>query len=249
MDVVKAAVFPFQPVAPATSALEFMQRESVSARAWRLRIGLLGLVMLIITYLWVVNKHNDLIMNLDSDIGESLNDEALKWRAFAGSRASGKHIAFALEFPLFGKLLGYHNQYTPYFVDLAHTYYQASNAELHKLIYVLETAPAVIQERYEYSGSNETEKPGCFSWGSAMDLRTGGGVCLRGNKWYGDPTLAPNLFDQSLQKVFATNPDWTSLADVVKKRAKRDTGNPIMNGIKKAMPFINTAMMAAMFFV
>lgn len=246
MDVVKAAVFPFQSVAPATSALEFMQREAVSSRAWRLRIAFLGLVMLIITYIWVVNKHNDLIMNLAGDIGESVNNEAIKWKAFVGARASGKHIAFALEFPLFGSLLGYHNQYTPYFVDLAHTYYQASTLELHKLIYVLETAPAVIQNRQEFSGSSGTERPGCFSVGASMNIGTGGGVCVKNNRWYGDPTLAPNLFDQSLQKVFATNPDWTALSEDVKKKAAKDAGNPILNGIKKAMPFINIAMMGVM---
>jgi hypothetical protein len=215
-----------------TTVLDFMKRQRASDDVFKTRMTLVGVLMAIGTYVFVVMKHRTLIEKMDSDVGDGA---ALQARKFTGRKSSGLRIAFAIEFPSWTGTLGFNNRYTPYFVHIVATYHdEVSTAQLVRLVYELETAPAVITNRYEtVPCKGRTDK-----------------LCTKQNLAYSGGDLheaSPNLFQQSLDRIFATKASWLERLTEGDFVPPPEPENPVMHVFKQAMPFINMAMMAAMF--
>ena len=228
------AIFPVEKVP--TTVLEFMKQRKAEDRAFRLKLTIIGVLSTIAIYIFVSIKHRSLIEKLDSDEGEGLPRQA---RHFTGHRSSGIRMAFAIEFPTWAKSLGYNNEYTPYFVWIVNSYYSSvSTAQLVHLVFELESSPAVVTDRYEIRECGGK---------SAIDLNKNH-LCSKQNPLYSGGNSnesSPSLFQQSVDRIFATKASWLEQVNILKVPPP-EPENPILHGVKQALPFVNTLMMAAM---
>jgi hypothetical protein len=210
-----------------------MKRKDVENYRYRVMLTFFGVVMSVLMYVFVSVKHRNLIEKLDSDVGEGPAKQA---RVFTGTKSSGLRIAFAIEFPAWTHVLGFNNRYTPYFVYIVATHHdEVSTAQLVHLVYELESSPAVVTNRYETTPCLGRSDKLC----ATQNLNYAGGDLNESS---------PNLFQQSLDRIFATKASWLerrSKGDF--EKPPPDPPNPILHAFKQAMPFINMAMMAAMF--